>query len=493
MFEFPYTQPENVGIPSRAILEMMDGWIQCGIEVHSFSIFRHGFVCAEGYWSPYGPEDLHLMYSATKSVTAIAIGFAVQEGALRMDETLAEIFGDAERIHSSLRDVTIEHLLTMSCGQTSEINVYQADWIKAFLEHEAVHRPGTHFFYNTAGVDLLVAILRRRTGCNLVEYLRPRLLDPLGISERACCGTLPDGTEIGGGGLFWRTEDFKRFTYFLFRQGEWDGTQLLPREWMRRATTAQIRTGQEDNAEYGYLIWMGSPEGTYCVNGMLGQFGICIPKLDAFAVFTANASVYPEAPDYAQKIVRIMEKTLLPAMSDAPLPVGEDSKALQKKISSLSLPAFAPSYSPYGAELDGLTLEPETSVTLADLLDLHFGDVAEEFGRKTQSLRFDLREGGLQITATFLEGSQEVSAAMDGTFARTRLYGETLAACCRWRGVRTLELELRLLERIAGCRLLFRFNADGGVQVERDSISMVNFDRRECAVEVWHMRAKRTT
>ena len=171
------TSPESVGIPSSAIEAFLDGAANRGIDLHSIMILRHGKVCAEGWWVPYSPELLHPMYSATKSFTSTAIGFAVQEGLLSLDTKLVDIFQDClpENPSENLKKATIHDLLCMGCGHETEIMTMGAgsDWIKAFLAHEFKYEPGTTVQYNTAGTNMLCAALSSKRKAAF-EYLRPR-------------------------------------------------------------------------------------------------------------------------------------------------------------------------------------------------------------------------------------------------------------------------------------------------------------------------------
>ena len=167
--EFARVTPESLGIPSQAILDLLDELYRYGIEMHGIMVLRHGKVCAQGWWKPYEPKTPHIMFSFSKSLTSTAIGFAWQEGILSLDERLIDIFPDKAPEHPSenLKKACIRHLLMMGCGHETEINDLgrgDPDWIYTFLHHPFVYEPGTHFLYNTAGTNLLSAILTKKTG-----------------------------------------------------------------------------------------------------------------------------------------------------------------------------------------------------------------------------------------------------------------------------------------------------------------------------------------
>ena len=185
-----YTAPQRDVVehlrvrPSTAngILDRME---EKNIELHSFMVVRHGKCAAKGWWKPYAPELAHPLYSFGKTLTATAIGFARQEKILSLEERLVDLFPELlpKEPSENLQKVTLWHLLTMSCGHETEIDMESPDWIREFLQHPFLHEPGTFYKYNTAGTNMLAAVLKRKTGCDVTEFLKPRLLEPLGITS----------------------------------------------------------------------------------------------------------------------------------------------------------------------------------------------------------------------------------------------------------------------------------------------------------------------
>ena len=232
---FQRVTPESVGIPSGAILDMLDQLYREGIEMHAFKLLRHGKVCAEGSWAPYTPETQHILFSFSKSFTSTAIGFAVQEGIISLDERLIDIFPEKspENPSENLKKCQVRHLLMMGCGHETEIswtNGGDGDWVSQFLHHPFVYEPGTHFMYNTAGTNMLCAILKKKTGLDMTEFLKPRLFEPLGMGEIHCVKMLGD-IEMGGAGMSVTIEEMARFVQFVANRGSWEGRQLLNPEW----------------------------------------------------------------------------------------------------------------------------------------------------------------------------------------------------------------------------------------------------------------------
>jgi len=222
MSYFQDASPESLGISSGGILRFLDRMEEKNIELHSFMVVRHGKCAAKGWWKPYAPELAHPLYSFGKTLTATAIGFARQEKILSLEERLVDLFPELlpKEPSENLQKVTLWHLLTMSCGHETEIDMESPDWIREFLQHPFLHEPGTFYKYNTAGTNMLAAVLKRKTGCDVTEFLKPRLLEPLGITSLTCSKCQgPEAVEMAGGGMRMTTEDMARFIYFVLNRG----------------------------------------------------------------------------------------------------------------------------------------------------------------------------------------------------------------------------------------------------------------------------------
>ena len=324
---FKDVTPESAGISSKGILNFLDRIEENQIELHSFMVIRHGQCAAKGWWKPYDEKFRHPLYSFSKSLTATAIGFAEQEGILSLDEKIVDIFPDLlpENPSENLKKITLHHLLIMGCGHETEIMDNSENWISTFLHHPVLHEPGTFYKYNTAGTNMLAAVLRKKTGQNVTEFLKSRLLEPLGITSLTCA-LLGDGTELGGGGMKMVTEDMAKFTYFLSRQGEWEGKQLLRKDWFERACHKQIETEGDSEGHvkdwaqgYGYQCWMCRYPGSFRADGAYGQFGVVFPDLDLIVILTTAteqtqeelSALQEELIPYVKKEVRRMKESQL--------------------------------------------------------------------------------------------------------------------------------------------------------------------------------------
>lgn len=331
MSDFERVSPESVGIDSGEILKFLEAERLSGVELHSFMLIRNGKVAAEGWAKPYSKEKKQPMFSFSKTLTAAAVGFAVQEGLLSLDDRLMALFPEycPPDPGINLARADIRSLLTMSCGHRqemvqSEVDRFGGNWISAFFAHPFDSEPGTLFQYNTWGTDMLSAAIQKKTGLTLTQYLKPRLFDPLGMENIACSGRrtgdeFTRSVEGGGWGMHLSTEDMGRFIWFLEQGGVWNGRQLLNAGWVRQMTSKQIETDNPVYAPfdsnwkkgYGFQMWMCDPEGISRADGAFGQFGLIMPEQNAVLVLTA-ATLNTEAE--LQHVWNI----LLPAMHALP-------------------------------------------------------------------------------------------------------------------------------------------------------------------------------
>ncbi|MDA0194820.1 MAG: serine hydrolase [Bacteroidetes bacterium] len=252
--DLPRSTPEEQGVSSQSLLNLYAEIEKSGIEFHSLMIIRHGKVITEGWWSPFASELKHTLYSLSKSFTSTAVGLAVSEGLLMVNDKVVSFFPDdtPDGISERLASMEVRHLLTMNTGHgTGTMDGMRVEpdgnWPKAFLAQELEHDPGTQFLYNTGATYMLSNIVQKLTGKTLIEYLTPRLFVPLGI-EGADWETCPRGVNTGGYGLRVRTEDIAKLGLLYLQKGKWNETELLPESWDDEATKYQVPS-QEDNGD----------------------------------------------------------------------------------------------------------------------------------------------------------------------------------------------------------------------------------------------------
>lgn len=333
--------PEAQGISSQAIQQFIERSEKEIDALHSFMLLRHGQVVAEGWWDPYAAETPHELYSLSKSFTSSAVGLAIAEGLLSLDDTVISFF-DKEVLpaepSANLQAMRIRDLLAMNSGhQNDTIGSFFAgddgQWSRAFLNLEVEHKPGTHFVYNTGATYIVSAILQKVTGEKLIDYLRPRLFDKLGIKDPQWQES-PEGINVGGWGLDITTEDIARFGQLYLQKGQWNGEQILSEEWVEMATARQTSNGSNPQSDweqgYGYQFWL-CRQGIYRGDGAFGQYCIVMPEQDAVLAITSGVKDM-------QAVLDVVWETLLPAMQEAPLsPDATTHAKLQQKLKTLGL------------------------------------------------------------------------------------------------------------------------------------------------------------
>jgi CubicO group peptidase (beta-lactamase class C family) len=477
------SSPEAEGIPSSAVLDFIGAVEQHthpSDAVQGFMLLCHGNVAAEGWWTPYGPQSPHSLYSLSKSFTSTGIGLAVHERLLTVDDPVLRFFPDDAPANPSenLKAMRVRHLLSMNTGHKEDTtehvfqDLYQvslfgpgtrykegtsghafrgedANWPRAFLSLPVEYQPGTWFAYNTAATYMLSAIITKLTGEPLLDYLRPRLFDLLGI-ENPTWENDPSGVNIGGSGLHIETEDIARFGQMYLQKGTWDGKRILTQEWVSEATSAHsdnsnTQTNPDWTVGYGYQFWRCRHD-SYRGDGAFGQYCIVMPEQDAVLAIIGGVR------DMQAVLDKVWEH-LLPAMQPEALPVDPQAwgKLCDKlAVLSLPLPKGQP-LSPRAEQWWGKTYKLESN-------GLKFESVAIEFGyeRGTLIVRDGRGEHPIQVGyATWLKGITDLRGHGD----------EPVAACGAWTAEDTYEVRVCYYEGVF-CPV-FRFHyTSGELQLE---------------------------
>ena len=355
--------PESQGVDSRAVLAWLDACDRELQYMHGFVIVRHGKIIAEGAWAPFDTlERPHMLYSHSKSFTSTAIGFLADDGKLDIDERIADIFAD--KIPSNpppwLAEVRVRDLLTMNFGSAADkppkCNLKLGDWERGVLSRPMESRPGTRHRYDSDATYLLACIVERKSGKRLMEFLKERLFDPLGM-ESPWSTVSPSGTACGGWGMNMTTRDLAKFGQFLLNGGTWEGKRVMSADWIRLATSKHTNSGggPDWRMGYGFQFWR-CRHNAYRADGAAGQYTIVMEDQDA--VVSLNASVGD-----MQKELDLVWKYLLPAFGPAPLPdAPESQKTLADRVASL---AIAPL--PRGAQDAGAALPAKVAIGRSDL------------------------------------------------------------------------------------------------------------------------------
>ncbi len=330
----PRATPESQGVASSAIAAFIDGVEAQRLNLHSFMLLRHGCVVVETWWRPFTADMPHILYSLTKSFTSTAAGFAITEGRLSLDDPVLSFFPRSAPRHPSehLAALKVRHLLSMVTGHAEDPGMLimqrpPREWVQAFFEAPLPYAPGAHFVYNSTASHMLSVIIHKVTGQKLINYLRDRLFQPLGIA-RPYWETDALGHNWGGWGLYLRTDEIARFGQMLLDHGQWQGQQVIPAAWVEMATSKQVPNGDDPNSDwaqgYGFQFWM-SRHG-FRGDGAFGQF--CVVLRDQDLVFVTTAA----SPDM-QAVLNVAWQTILPTL--IPVAQADDSEgraALQAQL-----------------------------------------------------------------------------------------------------------------------------------------------------------------
>ena len=350
--EFERVTSPEVGIGCKSIENLLDK-LEGSTEMHGIMIMRHGKVCAEGWWTPYAPGLRHGLQSLTKTYAATAVGIAYTEGVVKLTDRIIDIFTEEapDNPSENLNKLTVRDVLCMGCGMDTMPRPSK-EWIRDFLAIPVNHVPGTTYMYNSMGSTLLGAIIRKLTGEGLHEYLTPRLFDKIGIdADNLLWIHMPDGMEIGGGGLYATTEDNLRLMKLYADGGEWGGERILAEEYVQYATTVQNFSASEaqnnpaatDNfVGYGFQIWMCKPKGVYRADGAMGQFAIVCPDLDMIISINETA----QGAHWAQHTLDVIWEFLEEVKGgDGQQENKKDIEKFRRRMAALALPA--PIYAPH--------------------------------------------------------------------------------------------------------------------------------------------------
>lgn len=454
---FPRSTPEALGVSSSAILAFVEEAEQKIDALHSLMIVRHGRVVAEGWWAPYSATEPHQMYSLSKSFTSTAVGLAVAEGRLTVDDTVLSFFPDLAPAEPSanLKAMRVRDLLTMSTGHHDD-DVrdfpYQSDEnvVKLFLARPVSHKPGTFFFYNTPASYMLSAIVQKVTGQSVLDYLGPRLFAPLGIVDPTWDAS-KQGVSLGGFGLNVRTEDIARFGQLYLQRGEWQGKALLPAAWVDTATARHMSNGSSPSSDweqgYGYQFWR-SRHGFYRGDGAHGQFCLVLPQYDTVIAITSGTR------DMAS-VMNLVWDRLVPALKAEALAADAAAhKALTTKLSTL-------------------TLRPQASSTVSAVSKTVAGRryTFAKNPRNIEAVAIEAPDGQRATVTVRMDGADQTIAATSGAWQKGSLTiggkAEAIAASGGWTAADTFTLQVVRYRTPFSTTYRFRF-ADGQVTVDSE-------------------------
>ena len=464
--------PESAGISSKALAEMMRDVLDHQCEVHSIMVLRHGRAAYEDFRDPYGPDNPHALYSVSKSITSIAVGFAVEEGLLRLEDKAADLLPELREYdtHENLEKLQVVHLVSMCAGKNISVMADRTKklWVKDFALGKWDYAPGEGWHYCNENIYILCAILQRVCGESVVDYLMPRLFEPLGIA-RPFWETDGRGVESGGWGLYLKTEDLAKIGLCYLDDGMFQGRRVIPARWVRASGSKQRDTsknGGDDNTDqgqqgYGYAFWMNTPPGGFRMDGMFSQYVLMFPAYDACVVTTGGEL------DMG-KLYRALFRHIPAIFSeDSDQETGTGMTGIPK------LPAYPPLHAPQrNQQLEAMLnrrcirflpiLQPAgkaLGLPLSMMPAMIFFMSADKGGGID---RVHFRFGADGVTFSWSEGRERntVLCGMDGRWRRCRItlggVAFVLACSAAWEGSR-LHIRLRNLNSVAERRLAFEF------------------------------------
>ncbi|MEI6233943.1 MAG: serine hydrolase [Planctomycetota bacterium] len=322
--DLPRSTPEAQGVPSAALLSLVESLDQID-SMHSLMIVRHGHVIAEGWWTPYSAQSPHVLWSLSKSFTSTAAGLAISEGKMGLDDEMLKAFPEDAPAEpgANLKLMRVSDLLRMQTGHQQEPKrLPDQAWTKTFLNQPVPFKPGTHFLYNSMGTYMVSAMVQKATGKTVLEYLQPRLFEPLGI-EKPTWELSPQGICAGGWGLAIRTEDIAKFGQLYLQKGNWNGKQLVPETWVAAATARQTSNGSNPKSDwdqgYGYQFWR-CRNNAFRGDGAFGQYCVVMPDQDMVLVITSSLK-------NMQNPLDLVWEKILPACKPAALPPDNETNA----------------------------------------------------------------------------------------------------------------------------------------------------------------------
>jgi CubicO group peptidase (beta-lactamase class C family) len=460
----PRSKPGQQGVSPAGILQFLDEVEKSKIGFHSVMIIRHGHVVAEGWWSPYAAPLKHTLYSLSKSFTSSAVGFAVSEKRLAVDDPVTSFFKDElpSSVSGNLAAMKVKHLLTMSTGHAKDTmtpirEAKGASWSKTFLEQPVEHEPGTFFLYNTGATYMLSAIVQKLTGQTVMQYLTPRLFEPLGI-EGMDWEMNAQGVNVGGYGLRVTTEDIAKFGQLYLQKGMWNGKQIMPASWIEQASSKQVDSnpsGQTYSADndwaqgYGYQFWRCSVGG-YRADGAFGQFSIVLPEYDAVIAATS------ESFDMGASM-KLIWNHLLPAMKQVESTGIDDNSGekLDDRLKSLTL-GFEKgvAYSPLAQRISGKLFKVESNDFNVETVSFRFNEDSCTLTVKRDEVVYKF-ECGLNRWVN----QKEMLPILFQVPGRTNITSTT-SVVATWSDEKTLTITKRYIETAHGDQLTFIFDDD---------------------------------
>ncbi|MDR3216637.1 MAG: beta-lactamase family protein [Clostridiaceae bacterium] len=474
-------RPEDVGVSSKALHELMLDFEKSNQEIHSFMLVRHGKVAYEAYRYPYGADIPHAVNSFSKSVTSTAAGFAIEEGLFALDSLIYDFFPEYKLKKQVLKYknvLTIRHILTMTTGKNIDVtrDKEKIDWVDDFLNAPFGYEPGTHFHYTNENAYMVCALIKKLTGLTVREYLKPRLFDPLGIAV-PYWETDKSGVEAGGWGLYLKTEDGAKIMQCYLDGGKFQGNQIIPEQWTKEATVPQASNQynykRDSKVGYGYQFWMCHIPNTYAGRGMFGQQGVAMKDYDAAFFYTAS---HPDE----QLPMDVLFRHFPEAFADDAQPDDESFLKLTEFTEKLTLPeppvskraSLEKKLADYAVKFPKQRFLNLTGMPTS-LLPLQITYVSKGKWANISDFRLRFSDDGLTVRWAERGVYNEIPVGLDGNYRFGKIaldpFDFTAVSHGYWESENRFVLNTVFLESVASRTFTFVFKPFGHVKILQSS------------------------
>lgn len=469
--DLKHVTPEEVGVKSSAIKAFIDEINEKKLGLQSFTIVRHDKVCSQCFWKPYAAEFPHVMYSMSKSVTSTAVGFAISEGLLSLDDKVSDFFPEyPEAKLQPNRSLTVRHLLTMRSDKliTFLDEKGHTDWVKNFFDAPFMLPPDTKFNYVSENTFMLSAIISKITGMSMLDYIYPRMFEPLGI-EKPFWEADGKGNNAAGWGLYMRSEDLAKFFLPYIHGGKWiDGTQLIPEEWVKEATTKHTDTVHDGYIDYmcgyGYQFWRNPVSNSYRADGVFGQRCFMFPEYDALVVLNSG-----ESEDY--KIMEVFWKHFPMCFENDALPENkEEYDALLDTISNCATEDLAakPRNEKMERKISNRPIKCKTnhftSVVSVSVLNMLYNKPG-----KINEIKFNFKDDCLLFSWKEKDEENTIEVGLDGEYRQGEMHLKDLHyhtfSKAAWQEDGSLKVWIRPIETAHVRKFIFIFHENNDVEI----------------------------
>lgn len=469
--ELEHVCPEDVNVDSAEIKAFLDEITDKGLGLQSFTVVRHDKICAQGFFAPYSKEYPHVLYSMSKSLTSTAVGFAVDEGLIKLEDKIVDFFPEYSATKRPFNKMlTIEMLLTMRSDKLITVaeNKGEHDWIKQFFDAGYILPPNSKFNYISENTFMLSAIVTKVTGKSVLDYLDEKMFAPLGI-EKPFWEVDGKGNNAGGWGCYMKSEDLAKFFLPYIHGGKWiDGTQLVPEYWVENALskkTDSVHDGALDIVNgYGYQFWKNRIANSFRADGLFGQRCFMFPGFDALVILNCG-----EAEDY--KVMDVFWKYFPNCFKSEELEDNKKAQAeLNEKIASLSMPKLEakPRNKAMEDKINGKKISCKTN-EFTSVITVSVTQMLYNKPGKINQMKFDFDENGLCFTWKEKEYENSIRVGMNGEIARDEidladLHYHTFSQA-EWQEDGSLKLWIRPVETAHVRQFTFYFNDDNSVKI----------------------------